>query len=88
MRAVIVVGCAAGMTDGFKVEVGVQQGLTLESFLFAMVMDGWMDMTRQESLWTAVFADDTVICGENTYVCVNEEEDSETVRMQGVQVAK
>ena len=37
------------MTAGFKVEVGIHQGLTLSPFLFAMVMDRLTDEVRQES---------------------------------------
>ncbi|XP_062866594.1 uncharacterized protein LOC134329279, partial [Trichomycterus rosablanca] len=60
-----VVRCAVGVTDSFKVEVGLQQGSALSPFLFALVMDRLTDEVRQESPWTMMFADDIVICGEN-----------------------
>ena len=34
-----VVRCDVGVTEEFKVEVGLHQGSTLRPFLFAMVMD-------------------------------------------------
>ena len=54
---------ALGLTDGFKVEVGLHQRLFPSPFLFAMVMDTLTDEVRQESLW--MFADDIVICSES-----------------------
>ena len=45
-----VVRCAAGVTDGFKVEVRLHQGLALSPFLFVMVMDRLTDEVRQECL--------------------------------------
>ncbi|XP_063862085.1 uncharacterized protein LOC135101691 [Scylla paramamosain] len=43
---VTVVRCAAGMMEGFKVEVGLHQGLALSPFLFAGVMDRLTDERR------------------------------------------
>ena len=57
--------CAIEMTEGFKVEVGLHQGSTLNPFLFAMVMDRLNDEVRQESSWNMMFADDIVICSES-----------------------
>ena len=37
--SVTTVRCAVGMTEGFKVEVGLHQELALSPFLFVMVMD-------------------------------------------------
>ena len=57
--------CAVGMTEGFKVEVGMHQGSALSSFLFAMVMDRLTDEIREESPWNIMFVDDIVICSES-----------------------
>ena len=60
-----VVRCVVGVTDGFKVEVGLHQGSTHCPFLFAMVMDRLTDEIRQEYPWLMMFADDIVICSES-----------------------
>lgn len=49
---------------GVKVQVGLHQGSAFSSFLFA-VMERLTDEVRPESLWTLMFADDTVICSES-----------------------
>nr|XP_033493144.1 uncharacterized protein LOC117263658 [Epinephelus lanceolatus] len=60
-----VVRCAVGVTEEFKVEVGLHQGSALCPFFFAMVMDRLTDEVRQECPWTMMFADDIVICSES-----------------------
>jgi hypothetical protein len=60
-----VVRCAVGVTEEFKVEVGLHQGSALSPFLFAIVMDRLTDDVRQKSPWTMMFADDIVICSES-----------------------
>ncbi|KAK2899617.1 hypothetical protein Q8A73_012746 [Channa argus] len=60
-----VVRCAVGVTEEFKVEVGLHQRSALSPFLFALVMDRLTDEVRQESPWTMMFADDIVICSES-----------------------
>ena len=60
----IVVRCAVGTTEIFKVEVGLHQGLALSPFLFAVIMDRLTDEVRREPPWTMLFADDIVICEE------------------------
>ena len=57
-NSVTTVRCAVGMTEGFKVEVGLHQGLTLSPFLFAMGMDRLTNEVRQESPWNMMFADE------------------------------
>lgn len=59
------VRCAVGMTDWFKVKVGLHQGSALSPFLFAMVMDRLTDGIREEPPWTVMFADDIVMCSES-----------------------
>ena len=64
MRAVRPVRSAVGVTEEFKVEVGLLQGSALSPFLF-MVMDRLTDEVRQESPWTMMFTDAIVICSES-----------------------
>ncbi|KAK3526794.1 hypothetical protein QTP70_033565 [Hemibagrus guttatus] len=64
-RSRTVVRCAVGQTEEFNVEVGLHQGSALSPFLFAIVMDQLSEEVRQESPWTMMFADDTVICRES-----------------------
>ena len=63
--SVTTVRCAVGLTEWFKVEVGLHQGSALSPFLFAMVMDRLTDEVRQESPWNMTFTDDIVICSES-----------------------
>ena len=63
--SVTTVRCVVGMTEGFKVEVGLHQGSTLSPFLFAMVMDRLTDEVRKESPWNMMFADEIVIFSES-----------------------
>ena len=55
---VSVMRCVVGVTDGFKVEMG----LVLSHSSHAFVMDRLTDEIRQESPWTMMFVDDIVIC--------------------------
>ena len=59
-----VVRCAVGITESFKVEIGLHQGSALSPFLFAVIMDRLTDEVRREPPWTMLFADDIVICEE------------------------
>ncbi|MBN3290172.1 LORF2 protein, partial [Polypterus senegalus] len=63
--SVTVVRTAVGVTEAFKIEVGLNQGSSLSPFLFAMVMDRLTDKIRQEPPWTMMFADDIVIYSES-----------------------
>ncbi|KAK3532001.1 hypothetical protein QTP86_003231 [Hemibagrus guttatus] len=64
-RSRTLVRCAVGLTEEFKVEVGLHQGSALSPFLFAIVMDQLSEEVRQESPWTMMFADGIVICSES-----------------------
>ena len=57
------VRCAVGVTEWFKVDVGLHQVSALSPFLFAMLIDWLTNEVREESPWTMMFADDIVICG-------------------------
>ena len=59
------VRCAVGVTEKFKVEVGLHQGSALSNFLFVVMMDKLTDEVGQESPWTLLFADDIFICSED-----------------------
>ena len=59
-----VVRFAVGTTESFKVKVGLHQGLALNPFLFAAIMDRRTDKVRRKPPWTMLFADDIVICEE------------------------
>ena len=63
--SVTTVRCAVGITERFKVEVGLHQGSTLSPSLFAMVIDRLIDEVRQEPPWNMMFANDIVICSES-----------------------
>ena len=63
-KSEIVVRCAVGTTESFKVKVGLHQGSALSPFLFAVIMDRLTDEVRREPPWTMLLADDTVICEE------------------------
>lgn len=68
-----VMRCVVGVTDGFKVEMG----LALSHSLYAIVMDRLTDEIRQESPWTMMFVDDIVIC------CLSREEVEESLERWG-----
>jgi len=53
---------AVGVTDSFKVKVGLHQGSALSPFLFAILMDRLTDEVRKTPPWNMMFADDIVIC--------------------------
>lgn len=46
-------------------ELGLQQGSALGSFLLLLVMDRQTAEVREEPVWTRMFADDVVMCRES-----------------------
>ena len=59
--ATITVKCVAGLTEKFEVGAGLHQGLALNPFLFAIIMDKLTEDIRKEAPWDAMFADDMVL---------------------------
>ena len=56
---------AAGLTEEFKVGVGLYQGLTLSPFLFAIIIDRLTEYIRKNAPWDMLFADDIVLSRQN-----------------------
>ena len=52
---------AAGLTEEFKVGVGLHQGSALSPFLFAIIMD----KLTKDAPWGMLFADDIVLSRQN-----------------------
>ena len=55
-----VVRCAAGTSEPFAVEVGLQQGSAFNPFLFAIMMDALTENIRKQAPWQMMFADDVM----------------------------
>ena len=49
------------MTDSFKVQVGLHQGLTLSPFLFNIVFGELTEAVRENPPWCILYTDDVVI---------------------------
>ena len=56
---------AAGLTEKFKVGVGLHQGSALSPFLFAIIMDKLTENIKEDAPWDMLFADDTVLSGKS-----------------------
>ena len=56
---------AAGLTEEFKVGVGLQQGSALIPFLFAIIMDKLTEDIRKDAPWEMLFAGDIVLSRQN-----------------------
>ncbi|XP_063593838.1 uncharacterized protein LOC134770829 [Penaeus indicus] len=69
------VRCAVSTTEGFKVEVGLHQGLALRPFLFAIIMDTLSTVLLFLGPPSMLFADDILLCTED-----NEEAEQELER--------
>ena len=55
------VKCAAGLTKGFNVKVGLHQRSALSPFLFAIAMDRLTNEIKEEALWPTMFTNDVVL---------------------------
>ena len=56
---------AAGLTEEFKVGVGLHQGSALSPLLFAIIMDKLMEDIRKDAPWDMLFADVIVLSRKN-----------------------
>ena len=63
--ATTTVRSAAGLTEEFKVGVGLHQGSALSPFLFVVIMDRLTENIRKDAPWDMLFADDIVLCRQN-----------------------
>ena len=54
--ATATVRSAAGLTEEFKIDVGLHQGPALSPFLFAIIMDKLMEDIRKDAPWDMLFS--------------------------------
>ena len=59
------VAAASGMSDAFKVSVGVHQGSALSPLLFNLVMQEATKECHRGVPWDMLYADDLIITGES-----------------------
>ena len=64
-RATTTVRSAAGLTEEFKVGIGLHQGSALSPYLFAIIMDMLTEDIRKDPPWDMLFADDIVLSRQN-----------------------
>ena len=63
--ATTTVRSAAGLTEEFKVGVGLHQGSALSPFLFDLIIDRLMENIRKDAPWDMLFVDDIVLSIQN-----------------------
>ena len=63
--ATTTVKSVAGLTEEFKVNVGLHQGSALSLFLFAIIMDKLTEDISKDSPWDVLSADDMVLSRQN-----------------------
>ena len=56
---------ATGLTEEFKVGVGLHQNSALSPFLFAIIIDRLTEDIRKDAPWDMLFADDIALSREN-----------------------
>ena len=60
-RATTTMRSAAGLTEEFKVGVGLHQGSALSLFLFAIIMDKLTEDIRKDAPWDMLFVDEIML---------------------------
>ena len=63
--ATTTVRSAAGLTEKFKVGVGLHQDSALSPFLFTIIMEKLTEDIRKEAPWDMLFADDIKLSRQN-----------------------
>ena len=63
--ATTTVRSAAGLTEEFKVGVGLHQGSALSPFFFAIIINRLTEDIRKDAPWDMLFADDIVLPRKN-----------------------
>ena len=63
--AITTLRSAVGLTEDFKVGVGLYQGSALSPFLFTIIMDNLTENIRKDAPWDRLFADDIVLSRQN-----------------------
>ena len=76
--ATTTVRSAAGLTEEFKIGVGLHQGSALSPFLFAIIIDKLTEDIRKDAPWDMLFADNIVLSRQN---CRELEDDLEMWRI-------
>ena len=64
-RATTTVRSAVGLTEEFKVGVGLHQGSALSSFLVTIIMDKLTEDIRKDATWDMLFSYDIVLSRQN-----------------------
>ena len=55
----------AGLSEEFKVGIGLHQGSALSPFLFAIIIDKLMEDSRKDAPWDMLFAHNVVLSRQN-----------------------
>ena len=63
--ATTTVRSAAGLTEEFKIDVGLHQGSALSPFFFAIFIDKMTEDIRKDAPWNMLFADGIVLSRQN-----------------------
>ena len=63
--ATTTVRSASGLTEEFKVGVGLYQGSALSPFPFAIIIDRLTEDIRKDAPWDMLFADDIILSRQN-----------------------